>query len=138
MASSQACWYSLSVGETRLHGCSKKQATAPKTEPQGIVELPSTHDLVAVNLVTCFLLHPRLATVGNGLVERLQVFERGLGLVLRCRAKVLEEPPVGRAPGLGALPAKRLGKIFAQKRVGIQREQHAGRIPVHREQLCFT
>ena len=31
--SSQAWSASVSAGETRLHGCSKKQATAPKSEP---------------------------------------------------------------------------------------------------------
>lgn len=74
--------------------------------------------------------------MGNGLVEGLQVFEFGLELVLRCRAEVLKEPPVGGAPGLLVLLAKRLRKILAQQRVGIQREQRAGLVPVHREQLC--
>jgi hypothetical protein len=30
----------------------------------------------------------------------------GLGFVLRCRAEMLVEPPVGGAPGLGTLLAK--------------------------------
>ena len=56
-------------------------------------------------VVTRLLLYPRLAAVGHGLVERLEVFECGLGQVLRGRAEVLVEPAVGGAPGLGLLPA---------------------------------
>ena len=74
--------------------------------------------------------------MGHGLVERLQVFECGQGLVLCCLAEVLVEPPVGGAPGLGALLAKLPSKVFAHQRVGIEREQRAGLVPVHREQLC--
>jgi hypothetical protein len=69
--------------------------------------------------------------VGHGLVEGLQIFECGLGLALCCRAEVLIEPPVGGTPGLGALLAKRLTKIFAQQRVSIQREQRAGPVPAY-------
>ena len=39
--------------------------------------LVPAQDTVAVNLVTRLLLQPRLAAVGHGLVERLQVFEGG-------------------------------------------------------------
>jgi hypothetical protein len=63
----------------------------------------------------------------------------GLCFVLRCRTEVLVEPPVGGAPGLGTLLAKLPPrKIFAQQRVSVQHEQRAGRVPVHREQLCVS
>ena len=65
--------------------------------------------------------------------ERRWVIERGqLGFVLRCRAEVLVEPPVGGAPSLGTLLARLPRKIFAQQRVSVQHEQRAGRVPVHR------
>jgi hypothetical protein len=51
---------------------------------------------------------------------------------------VFIEQPVGGTPGLGALLAKLPGKVFAQQRVGIQREQRVGFVPVHREQLCLV
>jgi hypothetical protein len=58
-----------------------------------------------VSLLVSLLLQPRLAAVGHGLVERLEVFESGLGQVLRGRAEVFVEPPVRGAPSLGVLPA---------------------------------
>ena len=130
----------MSAGETRLHGCSKKQATAPKSEPNApslfdaVVFVPSL-DAGEVNLVTRLLLQPRLAAVGHGLVERLEVFERGLVAFLRGRAEVFVEPPVGRAPGVGLLRAQLPGEVFAQERMRIERDERAGRVAVHREQL---
>ena len=66
-------------------------------------------DAVAVNLVTRLLLQPRLAAVGHGLVERLEVFEGGVGLVRSGRAEVLVQPPM-------RLPAGRRGAARAVRR----------------------
>ena len=64
--------------------------------------------------------------MGHGLVERLEVFERGLVAFLRGRAEVFVEPPVRRAPGLGLLLAQSLGEVFAQERMRIERDERAG------------
>jgi hypothetical protein len=61
-----------------------------------------------------------LAAVGHGLVERLELFERGLLAFLRGRAKVFVEPPVGRAPGVGGLFAQLLGEVVAQVRMRVE------------------
>ena len=71
---------------------------------RAVVFVPS-QDAGEVNLVTRLLLQPRLAAVGHGLVERLEVFERGLVAFLRGRAEVFVEPPVRGAPGFGLLLA---------------------------------
>ena len=97
------------------------QVGTESAEFPGAVKLLSTHDPVPEDLFTRFLLHPGKATVENGLVERLQVFECRHGPFICCLAKVLEEPPVGGAPGLGVSLAKPPTKIFAQKRMSIQR-----------------
>ena len=80
-------------------------------------------DAGEVNFVTRLLLQPRLAAVGHGLVERLEVFERGLVAFLRGRAEVFVEPPVGRAPGVGLLRAQLPGEVFAQQRMRIERDR---------------
>ena|SRR5437667_3174713 len=90
---------------------------------------------VVVN-VTRLLLQPRLAGVGYGLVERLEIFECGLGLVRRARAEVFVESPVGRVPSVGVLPAQLPGEVFAQQRMRIERDERAGRVSVHCEQFC--
>ena len=64
--------------------------------------------------------------MGHGLVERLEVFERGLVAFLRGRAEVFVEPPVGRAPGVGLLRAQLPGEVFAQVRMRIERDERAG------------
>ena len=71
--------------------------------------------------------------MGHGLVERLEVFERGLVAFLRGRAEVFVEPPVGRATGVGILLAELPGEILAQVRMRIERDERAGRVAVHRE-----
>jgi hypothetical protein len=55
-----------------------------------------TQDTIAVDPFTRVLLQPRLAAVGHGLVERLEVFKGGLVALLRCLTKVFVEPPLGR------------------------------------------
>ena len=132
----------MSAGETRLHGVLEEagdgsQVGTERAEFLRAVEfvVPS-QDAGAVNLVTRLLLQPRLAAVGHGLVERLEVFERGLVAFLRGRAEVFVEPPVGGAPGLGLLRAELPGEVFAQQRMGIEAsERRRTASPVHREQL---
>ena len=113
------------------------QVGTERAEFPAAVGFSSALDAVEVNLVTRLLLQPRLAAVGHGLVERLEVFERGLVLVLRGRAEVFVEPPVGRAPGVGLLRAQLPGEVFAQQRMRIERDERAGRVAVHREQVDF-
>ena len=59
----------------------------------------------------------------------------GWSPVLRGRAEVFVEPPVRGAPGLGLLLAQLPGEVFAQQRMGVERDERAGRVAVHREQL---
>ena len=59
----------------------------------------------------------------------------GWASVRRGRAEVFVEPPVGRAPGVGLLRAQLPGEVFAQQRMRIERDERAGRVAVHREQL---
>ena len=87
-----------------------------------------------IDVIPRILLQSRLAAVGHGLVERLEVFERGLGSVRRCRAEVFVEPLVGSAPGAGLSRAQLLGEVFAQQRMSIKREERAGSVAVYRQQ----
>ena len=90
-----------------------------------------------VNLVTRLLLQPRLAAVGHGLVERLEVFERGLVAFLRGRAEVFVEPPVGRAPGVGLLRRAVAGRSIRAAADAHRADDEArrNRVAVHREQF---
>jgi len=61
----------------------------------------------------------------HSLVERLEVFERGLQFVRRRRAEVFVQPPVRRAPALRILLADLLREILAQVRMSIERMRNA-------------
>src|SRR5256885_14083592 len=76
---------------------------------------------VSENLRASFFSYSRLAPVGHGLVERLQVFERGLGAFLCGRAEVFVEPPVSLAPGVGIFLAQLLGEVFANDGMGVHK-----------------
>ena len=92
------------------------QVRTERAEPISAVEAMasrSTQNAVAVNFVTRPLLQSRLAAVGHSLVERLEVFERGLGFVRRARAEVFVEPAVRCAPVLGVFPAQLPSEVFA-------------------------
>src|SRR5262245_30091895 len=111
------------------------QVRAERAEIVQAIEFFVTDDSTAINGRPGLPLQARLDAVGYGLVERLEVFERGPVAFLCGRAEVFEEPPVGRAPGGGILFAKLLGKVFAQVRMGIERDKCAGRVAVHGEQF---
>ncbi len=77
------------------------QIAAQRAELSHGVETVVAHatlDAISVNLVKRLLIPARLAAVGHGLVERLEVFERGIGLVRCPRAEVSIEPLVRCAP----------------------------------------
>ena len=76
------------------------------------------------DVVTCLLLQPGFAAVGDGLVERLEVFERGPVVFLRGRAEVLVEPPLRGTPGLGLL-AHAPGEVLPQQRMRVESDEPA-------------
>ena len=114
----------MSAGETRLHRGLEEagdgsQVRAERPEFERAVFFIPALDAVPVNLFTRFLLHPRLAAVGHGLVEWLKGFECRLIAFLRGRAEMFVEPPVRGAPGLGLLLLHAPAEVFPQQRVGI-------------------
>ena len=88
-----------------------------------------------VNLVT-LLQQARKAAVGHGLVERLQIFERGLVAFLRCLAKVLVDPAMGVAEQIGETLAKLISVVLAYEGVGL--EDVGSAAPVRGEQAQVT
>jgi hypothetical protein len=90
-----------------------------RTEIVQRISLLTSHDSVAINGVTRNLLQPRLAPVGHGLVERLEVFERGLVSFMRRVTQVFVEPAVRRAPSVGSFFAQLLGEIFPDVRMRV-------------------
>jgi len=77
------------------------------------VGFPSTQDAGVVNLIARLPLQTRQTTVRNGLVERLQVFERGVGFVLGRCAQVFVQSLVCGLPGVGLFLAQALGEVLA-------------------------
>ena len=61
-------------------------------------------DSACVELNASFLIETGLAAVGHGLVERLEVFERGIGLVRCSRAEVFVKPPMRGTPMATSVP----------------------------------
>src|SRR6185369_11381752 len=87
-----------------------------------------------VNFFACFLLQPRMAAVGDGLVERLKVFERWLIAFVRGCAEVFVKPPMRSAPGFGLLLARATREEVSQQRMCVEGDEFAGPFrAVHRE-----
>ena len=67
----------------------------------------------------CFFLLSRMAAVGDGLVERLEAFER-VGPVLRRVPQVLEQTAVGGAPVFRVVLAELLSEVLPDQGVGVE------------------
>ena len=105
--SSQAWSGSLRFDDRRLHGESKNDAIAPRSEPIApsfllAVCLIAAPDAVVKNLVTRFLMPSGQTSVGDGLIQRLQTRQR-VRLVRRVLAQVIKQTTMSGLERLSSL-----------------------------------
>jgi len=114
----------------------RSQVRTENAELSDCVNFISSPNARLANVIKRFLMDSRLAAVGNGLVERLEVFERWLIAFVRCCAKVFVNPPMRGAPGSGLLLAHTPGEVFPKQRMSVENDEFAGTFgAVYRQQL---
>jgi hypothetical protein len=75
-----------------------------------------------------------VTAVSYRLVERLELFERWLGIMWRAVAEMFDQPPMGGAPGSGGLLAEFFCEIRPDVWMCVERDDRPGVVAVDREQ----
>ena len=88
-----------------------------------------------IELFARFLLQSGMTAMRDSLIERLQIVERRLGLVLRRRGEMLVDPLVRGFPRLGPGLAKVLREIFPQQRMRVERNERAASVAIDGDEL---